>query len=140
MVNSHFYLISKYIHSIKSFFLCRYNKKSECLKKSYNNNHRRQILYRGQPVSVSVDGSFTFDENLCDVESLDIIANNMFRNIEKQDELPGVNFTKKQTFFINIAQVKIIIRWDKFCFYNKSVEAGLLWSYWRSQSSSVKSS
>ena len=41
----------------------------------------------------------------------------MLRNIEKQDELPGVNFTKQQTFFINIAQVKLksfIHNWDKF--------------------------
>ena len=30
----------------------RYEKKSDCLKKSYNNNHRRQIMYRGQVVEL----------------------------------------------------------------------------------------
>merc|ERR1712243_310920 len=84
--------------------LVRYEKKSDCLKKSYNNNHRRQIMYRGQVVELGVDGEFTFDENLCDVESLEMVTDKMLSNIEKQDELPGVNFTKEQTFFINIAQ------------------------------------
>ena len=59
---------------------------------------------------LGVDGEFTFDENLCDVESLEMITDKMLSNIEKQDELPGVNFTKEQTFFINIAQVSSIIK------------------------------
>ena len=29
-------------------------------------------------------------------------------NIERQEKIPGVTFTKEQTFFLNIAQVKII--------------------------------
>ena len=62
------------------------------------------------PLWLGVDGEFTFDENLCDVESLEMITDKMLSNIEKQDELPGVNFTKEQTFFINIAQVSSIIK------------------------------
>ena len=63
------------------------------------------MLYRGQPVRLEVDGDFTFDENLCDVEALEMVTDLEMRNIQKLDDFPGVNFTKEQTFFINIAQV-----------------------------------
>lgn len=72
-----------------------------------------------------MDGNTTFDENLCDVEALEMVSRhalrcdaliksrtnifylyNIFRDTERQDELPGVNFTKDQTFFINLAQVR----------------------------------
>ena len=52
-----------------------------------------------------MDGEFTFDENLCDVEALEMISKKELDNMERQDRLPGVSFTKNQTFFINIAQV-----------------------------------
>ena len=52
-----------------------------------------------------MDGDFTFDENLCDVEALEMVADLEMKNIQRLDELPGVNFTKEQAFFINIAQV-----------------------------------
>ena len=72
---------------------------------------------------LAVDGNTTFDENLCDVEALEMVSRhalrsdaksrpnifylyNIFRDTERQDELPGVNFTKDQTFFINLAQVR----------------------------------
>ena len=89
---------------IKSFYW-RYERKSECLKKSYSGNHKRQIAYRGQFVGLEVDGEFTFDENLCDVEALEMVTDMEMKKIQTLDKLPGVNFTKEQTFFINIAQV-----------------------------------
>lgn len=84
--------------------LARYARKSECLKKSYSNNHKRRVQYRGQLVQLAVDGNTTFDENLCDVEALEMVSRHALRDTERQDELPGVNFTKDQTFFINLAQ------------------------------------
>ena len=54
-----------------------------------------------------MDGENTFDENLCDIEALDIVSRQELRKTNKQQALPGVNFTKEQTLFINIAQVNI---------------------------------
>ena len=52
-----------------------------------------------------MDGENTFDENLCDIEAVDIVSKLALRNTKNQQALPGVNFTKEQTLFINIAQV-----------------------------------
>ena len=68
------------------------------------------MLYRGQPVRLEVDGDFTFDENLCDVEALEMVTDLEMKNIQRLDDLPGVNFTKEQTFFINIAQVLKVLK------------------------------
>ena len=57
-----------------------------------------------------MDGDFTFDENLCDVEALEMVADLEMNSIQRLDELPGVNFTKEQAFFINIAQVLKVLR------------------------------
>ena len=123
-------------------FHCRYDKKSECLKKSYNSNHKRQILYRGQVVQLEVDGEFTFDENLCDVEALEMISKKELDNIERQDQLPGVSFTKNQTFFINIAQVKLEnfskIIFKVICIMKYKI--GLLRIDWKCQPCSSQSS
>ena len=83
----------------------RYEKRAECFKKTYSSNHIRQGTYRGRIVQHGVDGDNTFDENLCDVEALDIVSRQEWGKTKKQQALPGVNFTKEQTFFINIAQV-----------------------------------
>ena len=60
-----------------------------------------------------MDGDFTFDENLCDVEALEMVADLEMNNIQRLDELPGVNFTKEQAFFINIAQVVLKVLRNK---------------------------
>ena len=83
----------------------RYDKKSECLKRSYTNSHKRLVSYGDQTVQLQVDGDFTFDENLCDIQALEMMSRRELANIEREDKIPGVNFTKEQTFFINIAQV-----------------------------------
>ena len=81
------------------------HKRAECLKKSYSSSHTRHGTYRGRIVQLNVDGENTFDENLCDIEALDIVSRQELRKTNKQQALPGVNFTKEQTLFINIAQV-----------------------------------
>ena len=62
-------------------------------------------MYRGQVVPVEVDGDFTFDENMCDVESLEMVSEHFGGDLDNEEQLPGVSFTKEQIFFINIAQV-----------------------------------
>ena len=52
-----------------------------------------------------MDGDFTFDENLCDIQALEMMSRRELANMDREDKIPGVNFTKEQTFFINIAQV-----------------------------------
>ena len=39
-----------------------------------------------------------------------MVADLELNNIQRLDELPGVNFTKEQAFFINIAQVLKVLR------------------------------
>ena len=90
-------------------FLHRYKKRSECFKKSYSSSHVRHGTYRGRLVQLAVDGENTFDENLCDIEALDIVSRQLWARTKKQQALPGVNYTKEQTFFINIAQVEMVI-------------------------------
>ena len=68
----------------------------------------RHGTYRGRLVQLVVDGENTFNENICDIEALDILSRQLWARVKKQQSLPGVNFTKEQTFFLNIAQVKII--------------------------------
>ena len=117
----------------------RYERKSECLKKSYSSNHKRQVLYRGQPVRLEVDGDFTFDENLCDVEALEMVTDLEMKNIQKMDDLPGVNFTKEQTFFINIAQVLKVLNKLGWVL-NYFPQTGLLRIDWKRQPNSHDSS
>ena len=56
-------------------------------------------------MQLGVDGENTFDENLCDIEAVDIVSRQARGKIRNQQALPGVNFTKDQILFINIAQV-----------------------------------
>jgi hypothetical protein len=49
-------------------YVCRYEKRAECLKKSYSSSHTRHGTYRGRIVQLNVDGENTFDDNLCDIE------------------------------------------------------------------------
>ena len=83
----------------------RYDKKAECLKRWYSNTHNRLARLGDKTVQLKVDGEFTFDENLCDIQALEMMSRRELANIEKEDKIPGVSFTKEQTFFINIAQV-----------------------------------
>lgn len=78
----------------------RYEKRAECFKKTYSSSHIRHGTAHTEE-----DGDNTFDENLCDVEALDIVSRQEWGKTKKQQALPGVNFTKEQTLFINIAQV-----------------------------------
>ena len=63
------------------------------------------MRYGDQTVQLQVDGDFTFDENLCDIQALEMMSRRELANIDREDRIPGVSFTKEQTFFINIAQV-----------------------------------
>ena len=90
---------------LSHLLLSRYDKKSECIKRSYTNSHKRLVTYGDQTVQLQVDGDFTFDENLCDIQALEMMSRRELANIDREDSIPGVNFTKEQTFFINIAQV-----------------------------------
>ena len=86
----------------------RYDKKSECLKRWYTNTHKRLAALGDRTVQLQVDGQFTFDENLCDIQALEMMSRRELANIEREEKIPGVTFTKEQTFFLNIAQVRII--------------------------------
>ena len=67
-------------------------------------------MLRGKHLEIGVDGDFTFDENMCDVESLEMVTETLSESSFKNEEqLPGVTFTKEQTFFINIAQVPSLL-------------------------------
>ena len=87
----------------------RYDKKSECLKRWYSNSHKRLATLGDQTVQLQVDGEFTFDENLCDIQAVEMMSRRELANIERERKIPGVTFTKEQTFFLNIAQVRIYI-------------------------------
>ena len=104
----------------------RYEKRAECFKKTYSSSHIRHGTYRGRIVQLGVDGDNTFDENLCDVEALDIVSRQEWGKTKKQQALPGVNFTKEQTFFINIAQVDYQYRKPYLYLFTFS---GVLWQH-----------
>jgi len=63
----------------------------------------RYILYRGRRISLARDREATLDEDLADIQALHL-AEAVGGEGKGEDALPGLNYTRQQAFYINIAQ------------------------------------
>jgi len=81
--------------------LVRYKARADCLvRESWPT---RQVLYRGRKVSLVRDREATFDEDLADIQGLELASGVSWEG-RGGAALPGLNYTRIQAFYINIAQ------------------------------------
>ncbi|CAB4068195.1 unnamed protein product [Lepeophtheirus salmonis] len=81
---------------------------SHCIKRQYVEHFRRPLKIDTRSILIEVDGAFTLNENICDVDGMNIVSD-VLKDMSKNNfqdvvHLPNNPYPPVQLFFINIAQ------------------------------------
>lgn len=85
-----------------------YNNKTQCMVEQYNKYFQRPLRIDSRSIMIEVDGKFTLNENVCDIDGLNV-ASKAFSDLREASandlvHLPNNPYTPQQLFFINTAQ------------------------------------
>ena len=81
--------------------LVRYRQKAGCQAK--RRWPVRRLLYRGATVQLASRPEDTFNEDLADIQGLELASSVVLAG-DLGEALPGLNYTREQAFFLNVAQ------------------------------------
>lgn len=85
-----------------------YDNVTQCVINQYQEHFRRPLRIDSRSIMIEVDGKFTLNENVCDIDGMKVAASAFsdLREASANDlvHLPNNPYTPQQLFFINTAQ------------------------------------